>query len=77
MDQRDGLADLAVPERAKPATLGGWIVSIHQRTPWITRMSPRRVITASPPGRSSLASEAITLSMLCIQSRLGELDDST
>ena len=39
-------------------------------------MSPRRVITASPPGRSSPASEAISRSMLCIHSSLGELDAS-
>ena len=42
-------------------------LSIQERIAWITRMSPRRVITASPPGRSSLASAAISLSVLCIQ----------
>ena len=51
-------------------------LSIQARIAWITRMSPRRVITASPPGRSSPASEAISRSMLCIHSSLGELDAS-
>ena len=49
-------------------------LSIQARIAWITRMSPRRVITASPPGRSSQASDAISRSMLCIHSGLGELD---
>ncbi len=34
-------------------------VSIQLRIAWMTRMSPSRVMTASPPGRSSLASAAI------------------
>src|ERR687896_123863 len=49
-------------------------LSIHARIAWITRMSPSRVITASPPGRSSPASEAISRSTLCIHSSLGVLD---
>ena len=35
-------------------------VSIHERIAWMTRMSASRVITASPPGRSSRASAAIS-----------------
>ena len=39
-------------------------------------MSPSRVITASLPGRSSPASEAMSRSTLCIQSNLGEREAS-
>ena len=52
-------------------------VSIQERIAWITRMSASRVITASPPGRSSRASAAISASVLCIQSRCGDADAST
>ena len=47
--------------------------AIHERMAWITRMSARRVITVSPPGRSSLASVAMYRSVLAIHSRSGEL----
>ena len=43
----------------------------------MTRMSASRVITVSPPGRSSLASIAIKRSVLWIPSTSGELHAST
>ncbi len=43
----------------------------------MTRMSASRVITVSPPGRSSLASIAINRSVLWIHSTSGELHAST
>ena len=52
-------------------------VSSQERIACTTRMSARRVITASLPGRSSPASAAISLSVLCIQSSCGEPDAST
>lgn len=51
--------------------------SIHERIAWMTRMSESRVTTASPPGRSSLASAAMRRSALWIHSVCGELETST
>jgi hypothetical protein len=42
-------------------------VSSHSRIAWITRISASRVITVSPPGRSDVASRAISPSVLCTQ----------
>jgi len=46
-------------------------VRIQERIAWMTRMSPSRVITASPPGRSSRASAASRRSRLSIHSDSG------
>ena len=51
--------------------------SIHERMAWMTRMSARRVITVSPPGRSSLASAAMKRRVLSSQSMLPLLDART
>jgi hypothetical protein len=44
---------------------------------WMTRMSPRRVMTSSPPGRSCCASTAMSRSVLCIHSCCGSPPTST
>ena len=48
--------------------------AIHERIAWMTRMSDSRVITASPPGRSSRPSAAMSRSVLCIHSASGDGD---
>jgi hypothetical protein len=51
--------------------------SIQERIAWMTRMSESRVTTVSPPGRSSLASAAMSRRVLPIHSIRGELEAST
>jgi hypothetical protein len=43
-------------------------VSIHARIAWMTRMSARRVMTASPPGLNARASAAMSANALRIDS---------
>ena len=78
MDERDRAADLLDREarRAIPSARAG-SRAIQERIAWMTRMSASRVMTVSPPARSSRASAAMKRSVLWIQSISGELQAST
>ena len=68
VDEGDRPSNLLVAEGAQPSLRAAGSASSHDRIAWMTRMSARRVITASPPGRISRASTAISPSVRVIHS---------
>ena len=77
MDQDEGLTDPRIPQRTQPPRLRGGVRSIQERMAWMTRISARRVMTVSPPGRKFRASAAMKRSVLGIHSNSGERHAST
>ena len=76
MHERKSATNLPVLERPSHPVCAAGSFAIHERIAWMTRMSARRVTTASPPGRMSCASTAIKRSVLWIDSSSGELQAS-
>jgi len=76
VDERESGPDLAVESAPSHPVCAAGSCSIHERIAWMTRMSESRVMTVSPPGRSSFASSAMRRSVLRIQSICGELEAS-
>jgi hypothetical protein len=64
MNEGNRVADLLVLKRTEPSSLRGWIARDPRTDRLDNQMSASRVITVSPPGRSSLASIAINRSVL-------------
>ena len=68
MHQHDGLPDVPVLNGAEPIGFPGGTAFDPGPDGWMTRMSARRVMTVSPPGWSSRASEAMNRRVVDSQS---------
>jgi hypothetical protein len=77
MDERERAADLGSCSAPSQPVRAAGDVSIHARIAWTTRTSDSLVMTASPPGRNSRASAAISRKTACIHVARAVSDAST